>query len=53
MDKNKIIQVICKMAEDNNSGLLMTTTVLNAKTINDVSEVDFRVERRVTSSAVC
>ncbi len=39
------------MADDDNKGVQMTTTVLNAGTLNGVSEVTFRVTKELTASA--
>ena len=51
MESNKIINAICKMAEDDNYGLKMSTKVLNACTNNDISEVTFQVDVDVIDSA--
>lgn len=45
------LEKITAMAVDDNKGLMMTTTVLNACTKNDISEVTFQVTKEVTQSA--
>lgn len=51
MKEVNILEAIKQMAADDNKGLLMTTTVIDAGTKNDVSHVTFKVAKAVTSSA--
>ena len=47
MKQAHILKAILRMAEDNNQGLSMTTTVLDTGTVDDVSSVTFRVEKKI------
>jgi hypothetical protein len=51
MKEVNILEAITRMAADDNKGLLITTTVLDAGTVNDISHVTFRVTKAVTGSA--
>lgn len=51
MKKFDTLEAILNMAKEDNKGLKMTTTVLNACTINEESRVTFQVDKDVTSSA--
>ena len=45
------LEAILEMAQDDNKGLMMTTTTLDGGTINGVSHVKFQVTPDVTKSA--
>lgn len=51
MKAKSTLERITAMAADDNKGLMMTNTVLNACTIDGVSRVTFQVSQEVTSSA--
>lgn len=51
MKAKSTLERITAMAADDNKGLMMTATVLNSCTIDDVSRVTFQVSPEVTSSA--
>lgn len=51
MKAKSTLEKITAMAADDNKGLMMTTTVLNASTIDDVSRVTFQTSPEVTTSA--
>lgn len=51
MKAKSALEKITAMAADDNKGLIMTGTVLNACTIDDISRVTFQVPQEVTSSA--
>lgn len=51
MNGADVLKVITHMASTDNKGLQMTTTVLNACTKNEISQVTFQTSREVTQSA--
>jgi hypothetical protein len=51
MKADEILKAIYRMAEDDNKGIMMTTTILNACINDDISEVTFQVSEAVASSA--
>lgn len=51
MNGENILKAITYMATTDNKGLQMSTTVLNACTKDEISQVTFQTSREVTSSA--
>lgn len=51
IEKTNILNRICRMSEDDNQGLQMTTTVLNACKIDGQNRVTFQVSDEVRPSA--
>ena len=47
----KILKAISSMAEDDNQGLKMSLTILDAGTVDNISKVTFQVEKEIATSA--
>ena len=51
MNKRTTLEAITAMAADDNKGVSMTATIMNAKTENGISSVEFRVDESVINGA--